>query len=80
MNKEMKKRFDYIAKKIKPLQKESDKHYKFIANFVRDYCKDDKEKVEFFRHLNEYLEAEMELEEGCGLRRSFRTLKRGRSL
>lgn len=51
--------------KIKRLQKESDKHYKFIESFVNDYCSEDKDKIEFFKHLNGYLEAEIELEMEC---------------
>ena len=47
------------------LEKLSDKEYKFIWNFVENYCKTDKDKVEFFKHLNGYLEAEIELEKFC---------------
>jgi len=52
---------------IKKLQKESDKHYKYITNFVNDYCKSDGDKVDFFDHLNLYLEAEIELEKWCNI-------------
>jgi uncharacterized protein (DUF1919 family) len=51
--------------KIKKLQKESDKHYKFIENFVNDYCSEDEDKFEFFKHLNGYLDNEIELEMEC---------------
>lgn len=50
---------------VKKLQRKSDKHYKFISDFVNDYCKNDKERIEFFKHLNRYLEAEIELEGIC---------------
>jgi hypothetical protein len=52
---------DYINK----LQKESDKHYKFIKNFVDYSYSEDKDKIKFFKHLNGYLEAEIELEMEC---------------
>lgn len=54
-----------MNKEIKELQAESDKHYTYIENFVNDYCKDDEDKIEFFKHLNGYLEAEIELEGFC---------------
>ena len=54
-----------MNKEVKELQKESDKNYKFIQNFVDDYCKTDEDKIEFYKHLNEYLEAEIELEKLC---------------
>lgn len=47
---------------IKKLQKESDEAYKYLKNFCDDYTKDDEEKVEFFKNLNAYLEAEIELD------------------
>ena len=50
---------------IKKLQAKSDKHYKFIKNMVDDYCKSDKDKIEFYKHLNGYLNAEIELESYC---------------
>jgi hypothetical protein len=50
---------------IKQLQRESNKGYKYIKNFVDDYCKSDKDKIEFFKNLNLYLEAEIELEKLC---------------
>lgn len=53
-------------KEIKALQKESDKHYGFIENFVTDYCKEDEDRQEFFEHLNGYLNAEIEIEKFCG--------------
>lgn len=52
--------------KIKNLQKVSNYHYKFIEKFVKDYVKEDDDKIEFFKHLNGYLEAEIELEKECG--------------
>ena len=52
--------------KIKKLQKESDKHYKVIEKFVNKYLLKDEDKIEFFKHLNEYLEAQIELEMECG--------------
>lgn len=51
---------------IKTLQAESDKHYKFIENFVNDYCKEEEDKKEFFEHLNEYLQTEIEIESWVG--------------
>ena len=50
---------------IKKLQKESDKHYKVIEKFVNKYLLKDEDKIEFFKHLNGYLEAEIELEMEC---------------
>ena len=47
------------------LMSESNKHYKHIYNFVMDYCKDEKDIKEFFEHLNEYLELEIEIEKRC---------------
>ena len=49
----------------KKLQKQMDKHYKYIDGFVDDYCKDDKDKIEFYKHLNEIIDINIELEEHC---------------
>ena len=48
--------------KIKKLQKNIDKHYKFIDGFVNDYCKSNKDKIEFYNHLNEIIELNIEIE------------------
>lgn len=47
------------------IQKELDKNYKFIQNFVNDYCKSDEDKKEFFKHLLGLVNCEIELEKFC---------------
>lgn len=51
--------------KIKKLQEQMDKHYKFIDNLVNMYYKKDKDKVIFYNHLNEIIEINLELEKFC---------------
>lgn len=51
---------------IKKLQKEMAKHYRFIDGFVNDYCKSDKDKQEFYKHLNGVIDCNLELESRCG--------------
>jgi hypothetical protein len=52
---------------VKKLQKKMDKHYKFIDNFVNDYCKDEKDKKEFYKHLNFIIDLNIEIEKECNL-------------
>lgn len=51
---------------IEKLQNKSDKHFNFISGFVHDYCEEEKDRKEFFKHLGKYLECELELEKECG--------------
>jgi len=46
-------------------QARSDKAFKFLKNFCDDYCKDPKDKAEFFTQLAEYVNAEIEAEKFC---------------
>ena len=46
-------------------QARSDKAFQFIENFVNDYCKEEKDKEEFFSQLAEYEDAQIELEKFC---------------
>ena len=54
-----------MKNEFEELQEESDSNYEFIQNFVNDYCKTDEDKIEFYKHLQEYLDAEIELEKLC---------------
>jgi len=55
-----------MKESIKQLQKQEDKHYKFIDNFVNDYCKSAKDKKEFFKHFNAIIDLNIEIEKLCG--------------
>ena len=50
---------------LKIEQARSDKAFKFLSNFCEDYCKDKKDRDEFFTQLAEYLDAEIEMERFC---------------
>jgi len=50
---------------IKTEQKESEKHHKYISAVINALIKSDKKKLKFYKHLNGYLEAEIELEGVC---------------
>jgi hypothetical protein len=54
-----------MNKQVEKLQKEMDKHYKFIDNFVNDHCKAEKDKKEFYKHLNEIIDLNIEIEKEC---------------
>ncbi len=41
---------------------EENKNYRFICNFVEDYCKDEEDRKEFFKHLSAYIDDKIELE------------------
>lgn len=55
-----------MTNEIKKLESESYDAYKFLHSFCLDYCKDEESRAEFFKNLNAYLEAEIELEKYCG--------------
>jgi hypothetical protein len=60
-----------MNREIKQLQKESDKHYKEIEKFLdkhidKNNVSRDKIVIDFFKNLNGYLEAELELERYVG--------------
>ena len=57
---------DKCNREIKSLENESYNAYQFLHNFCLDYCKDEDSKQEFLDNLNNYLEAEIELEKCCG--------------
>lgn len=44
---------------------EESKAYQYLYNFCIDYCKDEEEREEFFKNLNEYLDEEIEKEKDC---------------
>ena len=50
---------------IKCLQKEGEKHYKYISAVVNTLIKSGEKKREFFKHLSEYIETEIELSKRC---------------
>lgn len=54
-----------IESDIKKLQRDSDKSFKFISNFVEDYCNSEEDKEEFFKYLEAYVNFEIELEKEC---------------
>ncbi|KKL29075.1 hypothetical protein LCGC14_2368730 [marine sediment metagenome] len=50
---------------IKTLQAKRDKHHNYIFVTINDLIKDKKKKQKFFKHLGEYVEAEIKLEGFC---------------
>jgi len=50
---------------IKPIQKESDKHYNYIFVTINALIKNKEKRKKFFNHLIKYVKAEIELEGFC---------------
>jgi hypothetical protein len=56
-----------IQKEIKRKVTELNRHYAFIENFVKGYCKDKKDIKEFNKHLFRAVTLELELEKECNV-------------
>ncbi len=56
-----------MNKEIIKNQKLIDKHYKVIDSFVNDYCKNENDKIEFYKALNEIIDLNIEIEKECNI-------------